>query len=54
MTLAFGGMYSSLVLIPLWLPLNMGYTATGRTCHGLERSAGGCVLTNRSLFGDQN
>jgi DHA2 family multidrug resistance protein len=28
MTLAFGGMFSSLVLIPLWLQLNMGYTAT--------------------------
>jgi DHA2 family multidrug resistance protein len=28
MTLAFGGMYSSLVLIPLWLQLDMGYTAT--------------------------
>ena len=28
MALAFGGMFSSLVLIPLWLQLNMGYTAT--------------------------
>ena len=28
MTLAFAGMYASLVLIPLWLQLNMGYTAT--------------------------
>jgi DHA2 family multidrug resistance protein len=28
MALAFGGMYASLVLIPLWLQLNLGYTAT--------------------------
>ncbi len=28
MTLGFAGMYASLVLIPLWLQLNMGYTAT--------------------------
>jgi DHA2 family multidrug resistance protein len=28
MSLAFAGMYASLVLIPLWLQTNMGYTAT--------------------------
>jgi DHA2 family multidrug resistance protein len=28
MTLAFAGMYASLVIIPLWLQLDMGYTAT--------------------------
>jgi DHA2 family multidrug resistance protein len=28
MSLAFAGMYSSLVIIPLWLQLNMNYTAT--------------------------
>jgi DHA2 family multidrug resistance protein len=28
MTLAFAGMYASLVIIPLWLQLNMNYTAT--------------------------
>jgi DHA2 family multidrug resistance protein len=28
MALAFGGMYASLVLIPLWLQLNLGYTAS--------------------------
>ncbi len=28
MALAFGGMFASLVLVPLWLQLNLGYTAT--------------------------
>jgi DHA2 family multidrug resistance protein len=28
MALAFGGMFASLVLVPLWLQLNMGYNAT--------------------------
>lgn len=28
MALAFAGMYASLVIVPLWLQLNLGYTAT--------------------------
>jgi DHA2 family multidrug resistance protein len=32
MTLAFAGMYASLVIIPLWLQLDMGYTASWAGC----------------------
>ncbi len=54
MALAFGGMFASLVLVPLWLQLNLGYTATwagyvtgfnGVLARGLPRPSSAQLVT---------